>query len=197
MDPLIAKLLFLIGHVGATIVIRTPHIRAHHRNAIRSSRRSPVDNVLLFGASLGGFIVPLIYVFTPWLGFADYHPRAWIGITGIAVMLIADWIFWRSHHDLGGNWSPKLDIRQDHTLITNGLYRKIRHPMYLGFWLLVIAQAMILPNWLAGFAGLLTFAPLYVYRVPKEEQMMQEQFGGAYDDYVRSTGRLFPLLHSP
>ena len=64
--------------------------------------------------------------------------------------------------------------------------------MYLSIWLLVFAQALILPNWIAGFSGLLPFAILYVLRVGKEEAMMRVHFGAAYDEYQSRTGRLFP-----
>jgi len=77
-------------------------------------------------------------------------------------------------------------------LVTHGIYRRIRHPMYLSIWLLVIAQAMILPNYIAGFSGVVPFALLYFLRVPKEERMMREEFGKAYDEYLLVTGRILP-----
>jgi protein-S-isoprenylcysteine O-methyltransferase Ste14 len=79
-------------------------------------------------------------------------------------------------------------------LVTHGIYARIRHPMYLSIWLLVIAQAMILPNYIAGFSGLVPFALLYFLRVPKEESMMKHEFGKAYEDYMLKTGRILPRL---
>jgi protein-S-isoprenylcysteine O-methyltransferase Ste14 len=105
---------------------------------------------------------------------------------------LGNWVFWRSHRDLGTNWSPTLEIREQHTLVTHGIYRRIRHPMYLSIWLLVIAQALILQNYIAGFSGLVPFALLYFLRVPKEERMMREEFGKAYDEYLLVTGRILP-----
>ena len=143
-----------------------------------------------------GFVWPLVYVFTPLFSFADYSIPRWVGVTGIVVLVLGNWVFWRSHKDLGGNWSPTLGIRQAHRLVTQGLYRRIRHPMYLSLWLLVIAQAMILPNYVAGFAGLLPFGVLYFQRVAREENMMMEEFGSEYEGYSRKTGRLIPKLWS-
>ena len=90
-----------------------------------------------------------------------------------------------------------MEIRQDHKLVTNGIYQRIRHPMYLSLWLLVIAQAMILPNYAAGFTGLLSFAILYFQRVGREERMMLKEFGADYERYVQMTGRLIPKLRPP
>jgi protein-S-isoprenylcysteine O-methyltransferase Ste14 len=124
----------------------------------------------------------------------DYSIPRWVGATGVAVLVLGNWVFWKSHKDLGGNWSPTLDIRQDHKLVTQGIYQRIRHPMYLSLWLLVIAQAMILPNYVAGFAGLVPFGFLYFQRVAREERMMVEEFGSDYERYAAKTGRLFPKL---
>ena len=96
--------------------------------------------------------------------------------------------------DLGQNWSPTLQIREGHSLITNGLYRYIRHPMYASQWLWVIAQPLLLHNWIAGVGGVLAFLPLYFVRVPQEEQMMIEQFGEAYRAYRQRTGQILPRL---
>ena len=196
MDPLLAKIIFVVGYVAANFVIRTPHIKAHHRLPIRSNRKTRLDTALFLSVGVGGFLLPLFYVFTPLFSFADYSIPRWIGWTGVAVLVLANWFFWKSHKDLGGNGSPTLEIRQDHKLITRGIYQRIRHPMYLSIWLLVIAQALILPNYVAGFAGLVPFAILYFQRVAKEERMMREEFGVEYERYLQQTGRLFPKFFS-
>ena len=60
--------------------------------------------------SLGLLILPLIYVLTPWLDFADYHLPDWAGWLGMIVFAGELWILWRSHVDLGRNFSPELEI---------------------------------------------------------------------------------------
>jgi protein-S-isoprenylcysteine O-methyltransferase Ste14 len=112
-------------------------------------------------------------------------------------MLLALWIFWRSHHDLGLNWSISLEMREGHSLITQGVYRRIRHPMYTAIWLWSIAQGLMLENWLAGWGAPATFLPLYLLRTPREEQMMAEAFGDEYREYTARTGRLLPRPSSP
>ncbi len=106
----------------------------------------------------------------------------------------AIFVFWRSHADLGLNWSPSLEIREKHELITRGIYGLIRHPMYASQWLWVIAQPLLLQNWLAGFANLILFIPFYILRVQAEEQMMLETFGASYQEYMQKTGRVFPKI---
>ena len=88
-----------------------------------------------------------------------------------------------------------LEVRENHALITDGIYKYVRHPMYSAFWLWAIAQAFLLPNWIAGFSGIVGFGTLYLLRVRHEEQMMLETFGNAYAEYARRTGRVFPKLN--
>jgi protein-S-isoprenylcysteine O-methyltransferase Ste14 len=194
MEPLVAKIIYVAGYWVANFVIRAPHIKAHHQTPIRANRKTRMDTALFVTVGVGGFFIPLLYVFTRFFSFADYSVPLWIGVTGVAILVLGDWVFWKSHQDLGTNWSPTLEIRQNHTLVTEGIYQRIRHPMYLSIWLLVISQAMILPNYVAGFSGVLPFGVLYFLRVGKEEKMMTEQFGSEYEQYLRKTGRLFPKL---
>jgi protein-S-isoprenylcysteine O-methyltransferase Ste14 len=57
--------------------------------------------------------------------------------------------------------------------------------MYLG-------QALFLANWVAGLGGLVGFGLLYFLRVPKEEDMMLQEFGEPYRQYMAKTGRILP-----
>jgi protein-S-isoprenylcysteine O-methyltransferase Ste14 len=139
--------------------------------------------------------VPAIYLATPWLSFADYPFQPILFWAGVLTSIATFWLFWRSHVDLGRNFSMKLVIREKHGLVTTGIYRRIRHPMYASFLLWSLAQALLLPNWVAGVAGFLGFAVLYFPRVGREEQLMLKAFGSEYRDYMMRTQRLLPYIH--
>ena len=145
-------------------------------------------------AFLGMQVLPLIYVFTSWLGFANYRLPIWAGIVGAVLFAFAVWLLWRSHVDLGRNWSPGLELRENHALVTDGVYRHIGHPMYASHLLWAVAQGLLLQNWIAGWIFLVVGTALYVLRVRREEQMMLGQFGEAYREYMRRTGRLVPRV---
>ena len=182
----------------AEMLIRFPHERQRRKTRMVVDRVSGLERLLLGLVAMGVFLLPAVYVSTSWLSWADYRlsPRATgrAGGVGTALLAVAVWLFWRSHTDLGRNWSPSLQIREGHTVVTNGVYRSIRHPMYASIWLWGIAQALVLQNWIAGWASLVLFLPMYVLRVAHEEQMMLEQFGEAYRMYMNQTGRVIPHL---
>lgn len=182
------KVIFIVAII-MQIIIRYPY-----RGRTKANDVDQQERILLLILTIGGLILPLIYIFTNWLAFADYNTSLWLVAIGVVLMLLGLWLFWRSHADLGHNWSPSLTIHEEHTLVTEGVYQRIRHPMYSSSWLMMTAQALLLSNWLAGLGGLVTFALMYFLRVSKEEEMMLKEFGEQYQEYMSKTGRVFPKL---
>jgi protein-S-isoprenylcysteine O-methyltransferase Ste14 len=176
------------------MIIRAPLNRRRKQKKMNERRVTNQEMIILSLLVLGGFITPLIYAATNWLDFADYNLPAWAGWLGVLLLAGAVSIFWRSHADLGLNWSPTLEIREKHELITRGIYGLIRHPMYASQWLLAIAQPLLLQNWIAGLINLLVFVPFYFLRVRAEEQLMLEQFGEQYRSYKQKVGSVFPRV---
>lgn len=187
-----AKAAVLVATV-AMIVIRAPHGQRSRTVKVARSRRGRLEAALLTLAWIG-FFLPPIWTFSRVFSFADYplHPAAF----GAGVLLLAAglWLLHRSHVDLGTNWSVTLEVREGHSLVTGGVYRRVRHPMYTALFLFSIGMALVLPNWVAGPAYLATFGLLYALRVGAEERMMRETFGREYDDYRARTTRLVPGL---
>lgn len=176
-------------------LIRIPMRRRTKNNRIVVDKTAQ-DRYLLAFLGVGMIALPIVYIFTSWLNFANYRLPPWAGWTGAASAAVGIWLLWRSHTDLGLNWSDSLQVRQGHQLITSGIYRHIRHPMYAFGWLFGIAQALLLQNWIAGLSNLVSFAVLYFLRVPREEQMMLDQFGEKYQAYMQRTGRVIPRWRS-
>jgi protein-S-isoprenylcysteine O-methyltransferase Ste14 len=187
------NVVFLAGFI---VYASIRHVFERRTKGIEKGGRriDALEKILLVFVAVGNLIMPVLYLFTPFLAFADYRLPAFVPWCGSATMLAALWLFWRSHSDLGLNWSAFLEMRQDHQLIRQGVYRSIRHPMYVSIFLFGLAQALLLQNWIAGLSGLVTFLPLYFVRTPREERMMREWFGEEYQDYMRQTGRIIPRL---
>ncbi|HEU0295024.1 MAG TPA: protein-S-isoprenylcysteine O-methyltransferase [Anaerolineales bacterium] len=176
------------------MAIRAP-ISRQQRKAPKSTRQVTTQEKVLLGLLfLAMFFIPIFYAATPWLDFANYSLPTWAGWLGVVLLAGALFIFWRAHADLGLNWSPTLEIREKHELITNGIYGVIRHPMYASQWLWVIAQPLLLQNWIAGWSNLLVFILFYFLRVRAEEQLMLEQFGDQYRSYMQKVGAVIPKL---
>lgn len=180
----------------AQLIIRAPYA-ARARKLKKVRKQTTASEQLVLGVlTLGGLVLPVIYALTDWLAFADYPFPASVttvlGVVGILILTAGLWLFWRAHHDLGVYWSPSLELSAGHRLVTEGIYASIRHPMYASQFLFGLSQAFLVQNWIAGLGGLLAFLLLYFVRVPKEENMMLEQFGDQYHEYCTRTGRILP-----
>src|SRR5437762_3984870 len=190
MNPWIANAVVLAGTV-VMVAIRAPHGRRSRSVKVAKSHKTPLETGLLVLAWVG-FFVPLIWVASPAFWFAEYPLRSGPLIPGVMCFVIGLWLFYRSHADLGTNWSITLEVRDRHRLITEGIYRRIRHPMYSALVLYGAAHALVIPNWVAGPSNLVAFVVLFGLRVRAEERMMLEQFGDEYTAYMARTKRLVP-----
>ena len=178
------------------IILAASIIRGVYSMQFKQNREytDKLDKFLTILPVFGMFIFPVIYALTSWLDFANYQLPTWAGWIGAAIFALSLWVLWRSHADLGRQWSVKVEIQEEHKLVTDGIFRHIRHPMYAAHILWGIAQPLLLWNWIAGLSMLVTIFPLYFYRVPKEEMMMVDEFGDEYRHYMDRTGRVFPKL---
>lgn len=190
--------IFEISYWSALVVemvVRAPINKERQKEKMTEQRVSSQEKNLLILLLTGMFIVPLIYSASNWLDFANYSLPTWAGWLGVVLIILALIVFWRAHADLKTNWSPSLEIREKHELITHGIYGYIRHPMYASQWLWVIAQPLLLQNWLAGWLDLFVFILFYVLRVRAEEKLMIDAFGDQYRDYMKKVGGVFPKFN--
>jgi protein-S-isoprenylcysteine O-methyltransferase Ste14 len=108
-------------------------------------------------------------------------------ITGIVIRLVAI-------ATLKKNYSGRLRIREDHTLIKNGIYHWIRHPVYLGLIITYIGVPVLLSSVL-GFLVMLLIIPLLIHRIKLEERMLIERFGAEYEEYAEHSRKLIPYIY--
>ncbi len=140
------------------------------------------------------WLSPIVYLIRPeWMAWSKIGlPEGirWLGI-GIGILCVAAvyWLF----SSIGSGITPTSATRKQHTLVTSGPYRWVRHPLYTAGSALFIAFGMMADNWFIGLLGILTFI-LMAIRAPKEEANLIEKFGDEYREYMRTTGRFLPYL---
>jgi protein-S-isoprenylcysteine O-methyltransferase Ste14 len=182
-----------MAFTAAYLTIRGAFIR-RARSQHKIDKGDVRDRALIALVGVGQIVLPLLFVWTRLLDFADRAQLSACLPLGAVAMAAGLWLFWRSHVDLGENWSVTLEIDAQHRLVTRGVYRFVRHPMYTSFFVSGLGQALLLANWIAGPAALAAVAVLVAVRVPNEEAMMIGQFGDEYRDYMRRTGGIVPRL---
>jgi protein-S-isoprenylcysteine O-methyltransferase Ste14 len=188
------QVIYFIEFVVISLV-RVAHTRKYRRLEFSINLRTLPDVIML---ALVGIVMvlQLIYLFTLLLDFANYSLPSWAGWLGVLAFAAAIWLLWRSHIALGKNWTPTLGIRDNHRLITDGVFKYVRHPMYGAHILWGVASALMLQNWIAGFGFLVATIVQSLSRVNAEERMMLEHFGARYEAYMQRTGCIIPRIGS-
>jgi len=194
MTVLLTKLIWVYG-VISWYVIRYPYARRSRKTTIIRRDYRLRESILLTISATGLGVLPALYVFTPVLRAADYPMQVWQPWVGGIIFGLALYMFRQTHRALDRYWSVTLEVKERHVLMTEGVYKRVRHPMYVAFWLWALAQAVLLPNAIAGPSGLVGFGVLYFLRVHKEELLMLETFGDQYRTYMQQTWRLFPHVY--
>jgi protein-S-isoprenylcysteine O-methyltransferase Ste14 len=181
--------------VLAWYVLRIPFERRSRRTKVSRDSKDLSERVRLSISATGLGILPFIYVATGWPRSASYQPEPVLFLLGILAAAGALVLFRLTHKALGKMWSVSLQLREGHSLVTTGIYRTLRHPMYSAFWLMALAQALLLPNWVAGLSGFVGFGLLFALRIGPEERMMEQAFGDEYRNYRSRTWRIIPHVY--
>ena len=147
-----------------------------------------------------GILLQVIGIFAVGIGRPKVilHPfePASLAATGAVIVLMggAIWLFAASSSALGKNWSIVARMRNDHELVRSGPYPRVRHPIYLGLLLFLLAMAVALGHW----PQLVVAVPLYLagtrVRTRVEDRLLEQTFGETFRDYRNSTPALLPRL---
>ena len=126
------------------------------------------------------------------LGWRDWEKAEteWISVAGGVLMLAALVVALSGFRALGRNLSPGPRPMHDHSLVTHGIYRRIRHPLYTSLLLLSIGWAIFTHSWLACAAtlGLLAF----LHMKARVEEKHLESIYPQYRIYAARTGFFLP-----
>lgn len=148
---------------------------------------------LIFGIP---FMLLLVgYVVWPrLLGWAALPLPRWSQWLGLALGLVSLPLVWWVQWALGANFSTTLHVRDEHTLVTHGPYRWVRHPMYTVLYVHLLALFLLTANGFIGGVPLVALTLIVVTRLSNEEATMTEVFGDRYRHYAGRTGRFLPRL---
>ena len=183
----------------AFVVHRGYYVRKHgnEENTLKKREEGWASKVAgLLG--LVGFIAVIAYAINPnWLSWAALPFPLWLRWTGIGIALLGFVLLQWAQNTLGKNWSDTPRMIKEQALVTSGPYQFIRHPIYTAFLLILGSILFISANWLIGLAWIGMTVLEVASRIGFEESLMLEYFGDQYQEYMKRTGRLLPLMLKP
>lgn len=146
---------------------------------------------------VGGLIIwlsPLVYLINPqWMAWAKVGLPEWVRWLGVGFGVICVFGVYWLFSSIGSGITPTGATRKEHKLVTTGIYKYIRHPLYTFGSSLFISFGMMADNWFIALLGILAFIAVAI-RTPKEEANLIEKFGDEYCEYMKRTGRFLPKL---
>jgi protein-S-isoprenylcysteine O-methyltransferase Ste14 len=165
---------------------------AKESHAVHSRRKSAIAT-----GSMLAFFVGIYLLIRFRVGVCEipaiYYPAA---IFGLMLLFLGTAINIMGRFALGRNWGNQVIIYEDHKLVTGGVYRVVRHPLYAGLIWMFIGAALVFQNWTALAATVFVFLPAMFYRAKLEEKILAAQFP-TYSDYRNQTGMFFPISMGP
>lgn len=201
MHPsIIFRLVFFILLVGmlAVRIFFNLRLRQQGESFMPDQQAIQHEGVGLFAVRFVGFFIliaalVLYAIQHPWMTYLDFFLTSWLrwlgAIIGLGSISLVVWV----ELELGRQFSPQLQLRQTHKIVTSGPYARVRHPLYTALDGFGLSLALVSANGFFVAIFLISLIGLF-FRVPREERMLLDHFGEEYRVYMQQTGRFFPKL---
>jgi protein-S-isoprenylcysteine O-methyltransferase Ste14 len=138
----------------------------------------------------------IAYMVNPaWMAWSSIPLPVWLRWTGVGLCAIGGGLLLWTFQRLGKNLTDTVVTRREHTLVTSGPYRFVRHPFYDSAALFVLGTSLVAANWFLFVTGVL-FVGLVMIRTRTEEEKLLARFGDSYGAYMERTGRFLPRLRA-
>ena len=118
-----------------------------------------------------------------------------IGWIGIVIMFCGITLRVWALQTLGKFYTRTLRVTENHKVIQEGAYKRVRHPGYLGVILMLVGAGLATVNWIAVVMVTLITLAAYHYRITSEENMLVASFGDQYREYMEHTWKLVPFMY--
>ena len=173
----------------------------HRRKADRDSgekiARKVDGTALMTIIRIGGLVLwlsPLVYLVNPgWMAWSKIGLPEWARWLGVSTGILSTFGIYWLFSSIGSGITPTSATRKEHSLVTHGVYRYIRHPLYTFGTSMFVSFGLMADNWFIAALGIFTFIVMAI-RTPREEANLIEKFGDEYREYMKRTGRFLPKL---
>lgn len=121
--------------------------------------------------------------------------RPWLTGIGLGLFVVSLVVRLVAIRTLGQFWSLDLEIRPEHRLVTDGIYRHVRHPAYSAIMLEVVSIPMAFNAYGTLALAVFVYVPLLLWRWSREEREMIDKFGDRYVQYRKEVPAFLPWPH--
>jgi len=158
-------------------------------------RRSRIFTVSLFLLMPILMLLPILELNILWNQYLSPFALELIVTIGLLILLFGGITLLHSRHIIGRYGGSRIAIEDDHKIITSGLYKYVRHPIYLGMLCLFAGYLMALGGLVITLLWTVILFGVLRERMEQEEEILCEKFGDEYIIYMTMTSRLIPYLY--
>ncbi len=176
-----------VGLVFAAIAL--DFLYFNRRSGVRAGRRS----IVATGSMVGFFLVYYLVLVRKWGVVGGGQPNPTLLWVGFAMVALGATVNILGRFTLGRNWANHIKIYHDHRVVTTGVYKFIRHPLYASLMLMLLGGGVMYRNALCVLLTAGVFIPFMAYRAWQEEVLLTQQLP-EYAAYQRKTGMFMPKL---
>lgn len=119
-----------------------------------------------------------------------------VQLLGLVLVILGTTEAIAGRHFLGNNWTESYEyqIKKEHNLIVNGIYKFVRHPIYGGLMIAITGAFMVTKTYM--FIPILFFQIIIMtYFAKREESLLLDHFGNKYKEYIEKTKMFLPLIY--
>jgi len=187
---------FIAAIILAAFVIIEGRLRQDASSRTFTSTEHDKGTTRLVGIAFGSsWIVLALSVPADFLAIGTLAPGLVFTIIGILLMAGGLAIRVVAARTLGAYYSRTLRMKEDHRVVSEGIYRFIRHPGYLGVIVMFLGSGLAVANFIALALIALLIIPAYLQRITAEERMLSSTLGKEYVEYAAHTRRLIPFVY--
>lgn len=143
-----------------------------------------------------GFVVALVLIVaapvTALAGWDTLEVPGWVQAVGVVLAVAGSGATVWAQLDMGDSWRIGVDPTEQTELVTGGVYRAVRNPIFTAMVAATIGLALMVPSWISIAAVAALVAALEVQVRAVEEPYLASVHGDAYARYRRSAGRFLP-----
>jgi protein-S-isoprenylcysteine O-methyltransferase Ste14 len=187
----------MVAGFVAVIAVTAPHrVRAGTKEKLDRRKEGAFMLATLRPAAAALWLSIIVYMISPAsMAWSSMPLPVWLRWSGAVFSALSVALLIWTLPTLGRNLTDTVVTRKEHTLVTRGPYRWIRHPFYVSMALMTFGSTLVAANWFIFVSGVVVFS-LLALRSRVEEEQLAERFGDAYLEYRKRTGRFLPKLRS-
>ncbi len=190
------RAVLIVTLVSVFLIAVSGRLRARTNEKLDRRQEGLFMLVTLRTVGLVLWVAVIVYAIDPAsMAWSAVPLPEWVRWAGLPVAAVAVGLLAWTLRSLGKNLTDTVVTRREHSLVTRGPYRFVRHPFYDSVALTVLAAGLMMANGFVLSAGGL-FICLFIVRTRKEEENLLARFGDPYRTYVERTGRFLPRRRS-